>query len=441
MADAGERHWIESFAEREAARGGEPAWLEAARKAAIARFAELGVPTRRHEEWKYTQAARIAKGPWRAASAGAVAPAALETLGLGIETSPRLVFVNGRFAPALSSRAGLAPEVTAGSFRALLASHPERLEPYLALPSALDDRAFAALAAALAEDGAFLRVPRAMALPEPVLAVFLSAPEPEPAAAHPRLVFVAEAGSRATLVELHVGLGDGAHWSNALGQVVVGENASVEHVRLQLEGAAATHLAHFHARVERDGRFASRAVSLGARIARHDVVATLAGPGAECSLDALYGAVDQHVDNRSTVDHQAPHTASRELYKGVLLGRSRGIFSGRVIVRRAAQKTDARQKNANLLLSGEAEVDSKPQLEIEADDVKCSHGSTIGQLGADALFYLRARGLDEGKARAMLTRAFAAEITDALPSEPVRERVEAELAGRLFGADRRGRAA
>jgi Fe-S cluster assembly protein SufD len=349
--------------------------------------------------------------------------------------------VNGRFAPGLSSREGLAPEVTAGSFRSLLASQPAELEPHLAGPLPFEDRAFAALAAAFAGDGAFVRVPRNLVVVEPLFAVFVAVPEREPAAVHPRLVFVAEPGSRATLVELHVGLGGGSHLSNALGELVVGENASLEHVKLQLEGAGTTHLAHVHALVARDGRFASRAISFGAALARHDVVATLAGPGAQCSLDALYTAVDQHVDSRSTVDHRAPHTTSRELYKGVLAGKSRGIFNGRVIVRPAAQKTDAQQRNANLLLSSDAEVDSKPQLEIEADDVKCSHGSTIGQLDADALFYLRARGLAEREARGMLTQAFAAQITDALSNAALRERVEAELAARLTAAALPGLAA
>ena len=441
MPDAGaERHWMEWFARLEGARA-EPTWVGAARKAAIARFAELGVPDRRHEEWKYTNAARIAKGPWRPAGEAALMPDALATLGLGLDAAPHLCFANGRFAPRLSSRGALDAGVVASSFSALLASRPDELEPYLGLPSALDDRAFAALVAAFATDGAFVRVPRDLAVAQPIFVVFASVPEREPAAAHPRLVLVAERGSRATLVEVHVGLGGAPHLSNTLGEVVVGENASVEHVRLQLEGAGTTHLAHFHARVERDGHFATRSVSLGAALARHDVAATLDGAGGACSLDALYVAVDQHVDNRSNVDHRAPHTTSRELYKGILAGRSRGIFSGRVAVRPAAQKTDAQQRNANLLLSGEAEVDSKPQLEIEADDVKCSHGSTIGQLDAEALFYLRTRGVDERDARGMLTRAFAAQITDALPVAALRERVEHELDERLFGAARGGRAA
>jgi len=440
MSDASpERHWTESFAALEA-RAGEPAWLEAARKAAIARFAELGFPTRRHEEWKYTNAARIAKPRWRPAAEASVTPAALASLGLPLAEGPHLVFVNGRFAPALSSRDGLEPGVTAASIRSMLASEPERLEPHLARTAPFEDRAFAALAAAFATDGAFVSVPSDLALARPLFIVFLAVPGAQPSAAHPRLLVLAERGSRALVVELYAALGDGAQLTNALGEVVVGENASVEHLKLQLEGAGATHLAHFHTRVERDGRFQSHLVSLGAALARHDVVGTLAGAGAACALHGLYVAVDgQHVDNRTTVDHGAPHGTSREHYKGILAGRSHGIFSGKVIVRRDAQKTDAQQKNDNLLLSGEAEVDSKPQLEIEADDVRCSHGSTIGQLDEDALFYLRARGLDPREASGMLTRAFAAQITSAIPSAALRERIEGEVLARVSGAA--GRAA
>jgi len=430
-----ERHWMESFAALEAARTDEPAWLGASRKAAIARFAELGFPSRRHEEWKYTNPARIAKVPWLPADEAAPTRSQLASFGLPLAEGPHLVFANGRFAPELSSLEGLDPSVTAASFRSLLASAPERLEPHLAHLGPFEDRAFAALAGAFATDGAFVSVPRGIALTRPIYVVFVSLPGALPTAVHPRLLLVAEPSSRATLVEAHVGLGSGALLENSLAEVVVGENAGVEHVALQLEGAEATHIAHSHARIDRDGRFQSHLVSLGAALARHDVAGTLAAPGASCTLNGLYVATDgQHVDIRTTVDHRAPHGASRELYKGVLAGRSHGIFNGKVLVRREAQKTDAQQKNDNLLLSAEAEVDSKPQLEIEADDVRCSHGSTIGQLDAEALFYLRARGLDPHDARGLLTRAFAAQITDALPIAVLRERVEAEVLARVAGA-------
>ncbi|HSJ95749.1 MAG TPA: Fe-S cluster assembly protein SufD, partial [Myxococcota bacterium] len=217
-----------------------------------------------------------------------------------------------------------------------------------------------------------------------------------------------------------------------LTQLTVGQDAAVDHVRLQLDGAGATHLGHVHAGVARDGRYASRTVALGAAISRLELVVTLDGEGAEATLDGLYVAAGgQHSDNRTTVDHARPHGTSRELYKGVLAGRSRGVFSGKVIVRRDAQKTSAEQRNANLLLGADAEVDSKPQLEIEADDVRCSHGSTIGQLEEDALFYLRARGLDAEAARALLVRAFVGEILAGLPGEALRERLLARVLAKL----------
>jgi len=432
-----ERHWAEAFAAAAAERAGEPAWLEAARKAAIARFAELGVPARRHEEWRYTSAERIARVSWQPAAAGA---GALDALDPALLAHPRLVFVNGRFAPALTRLAGLPAGVIASDARSLWTHDGAWLEPLLALPGALADRAFAALAAAMAPDAAVVRVGRDVAVDAPLVVAFLSAPGADAAVA-PRLAVEAEAGARLALIEVHAGpAGAERQLRNALTEVVVGAGACVDHVRLQLDGAGATHLAHVHARVGRDGRYASRTVALGAAVSRLELVATLDGEGAEATLDGLYVAADgQHSDNRTTVDHVRPHGASRELYKGVLAGRSRGVFSGKVIVRKDAQKTSAEQKNQNLLLTGDAEADSKPQLEIEADDVRCSHGSTIGQLEEDALFYLRARGLDAEAARALLVRAFVGEILAGLPDEALRgallSRVLAKLAGAGVGAE------
>jgi Fe-S cluster assembly protein SufD len=428
-----ERRWAEAFAAAAAERAGEPVWLEAARKAAIARFAELGLPTRRHEEWKYTSAERIARVAWRPAPAAALDAGALDALDLGLGDLPRLVFVNGRFASDLTRLEGLPAGVVATGARALWSD--AGLEPLLALPAPLADRAFAALAAAMALDAAVVRVARDVALERPLVVAFLHAPG-EDAAAAPRLVVAAEGGARLAIVELHAGpAGTDRQLHTALTEVVVGVDAAVDHVRLQLAGAGATHLGHVHARLARGARYASRSVSLGAAVSRLELVATVDGEGAEATLDGLYVAGDgQHTDNRTTVDHARPHGTSRELYKGVLAGRARGVFSGRVIVREGAQRTSAEQKNQNLLLSREAEVDSKPQLEIEADDVRCAHGSTIGQLEEDALFYLRARGLDAGAARALLVRGFVGEILDGVPGEALRERLLARVLAKLTGA-------
>ena len=437
MSDAHpERHWSESFGATAASRAGEPAWLEAARKSAIARFVELGFPTRSHEEWKYTNPAPIAKVAWTPAAAASVSRAALGALGLPLAEGPHLVFVNGRLAAELSSVAGVDPVVTLASHAQLLATDPAALEPHLARTEPFDDRAFAALARAFMTDGAFVRIPRDHSLERPIWLVFLSAPGAAPSASHPRFTVVAEASSRATIYEVHATIGAGAHLCNPLTEIRVGENAQVDHVKLQLEGDGAIHLGHGAVHVGRNARVSSTLISLGASTARHDIVALLDGPGAECVLDGLYVTRDgQHVDCRTTVDHRQPQGSSRELFKGVLSGKSRAIFNGRVIVRQGAQKTDAQQKNENLLLGVGAEVDSQPQLEIEADDVKCSHGSTIGQLEEDALFYLRSRGIGEAEAAAMLTRGFAAQITERVASVAFRERIDALVLARLFARE------
>jgi Fe-S cluster assembly protein SufD len=437
MSDASpERHWTELFAATAATRAGEPGWLEASRKSAIARFAELGFPTRRDEEWKYTNPAVIAKHAWRPAATPALSPAQLGAAGLPPCEGPRMVFVNGRFAADLSALAAAGSALTLAPFARLLADDAAVLEPFGAREEIFDGRAFAQLARAFAPDGAFVRIPRDHAAATPIELVFVSVPEAAPAAAHPRFAVVLEPGSRATLHEIHVSIGTGAHWTNALGEVRVGENAQLHHVKLLLEGAEITHFSHLAAHAARDARLRTTLVSLGAGVARHDIVAALDAEGAEGDLDGLYVAVDgQHVDNRTTVDHRRPHGSSRELYKGVLAGKSRGFFSGKVIVRPDAQKTDAQQKNDNLLLSADAEVSSKPQLEIEADDVKCSHGTTIGQLEEDAVFYLRSRGIGVREAEALLTRAFAAQILEPIESAALRTHVEALVSARLFPGD------
>jgi Fe-S cluster assembly protein SufD len=428
------QRWTGHFARSESARAGEPAWLAAARKAAIARFAELGFPDRRDEAWKYTNAARIADVPYEPAPPAPVGPEALAALRLPLAEGPHLVFANGRLVPELSAGAP-DPGVTTAGLKQVLASDPDRLEPELARLS-LEDRSFAVLTAALWADGALVRVPRHTALRDPLFLVFLTTGGPGPMAVHPRTVVVAEPGSRATVVEVHASLDDGASLLVPLTEIRVGENAALDHVVLGRAGAGATQLASCAVRVERSGRFASTWITAGGRLVRNDLVVELAGEGAEATLDGLYVTGDgEHVDSQTTVDHQLPHGSSRELYKGVLGGRSRAVFNGRIWVRPDAQKTDARQRNENLLMSADAEVDSKPQLEIQADDVRCSHGSTIGQLEKDALFYLRTRGIDERAARALLTLGFASQITAGIASAALRRRVEELVIERLFGAE------
>lgn len=426
-----ERHWTELFAATAAERSSEPGWLAAARKAAIARFAELGFPTRRDEAWKSTNPAPIAKVAWGLATAAGAARDVLAPFPIGDD--PLLVFVNGRFAPALSATVASDPALTVAPTSALLASDPALLERHLAPDAELGDRAFAALARAFAADGAFVRIPRSHAAARPIWLVFVTVPDAAPAATHTRFTVIAEEGSQATLHELHVGARGGPALVNVLGEMHAGANAQLRHLKLQLETPETIHLAQTALAAARDANVRSTLVSLGAAVARHDVLAILDGPGAECALDGLYvGAGSQHVAVQTTVDHREPHGASRELFKGILTDGSRGAFAGKVIVRRDAQKSDAQQKNENLLLSRDAQVDSKPQLEIEADDVRCSHGSTIGQLDENAVFYLRSRGLDESAASALLLRAFAAQVLEPIEHAAFRDAIEARVVAKLF---------
>ncbi len=431
--DANVQHWLERSARREADGAGEPAWLQADRKAAMTRFGELGFPGRKWEAWKYTRTESLAKLQHGPAAALSASSDALEALGLPLAGRPRITFLNGRLAPALCDLAPLPPDVTVAGLQQLLAEDSEALAQRWPGLGAFQDHPFAALTAGLWSDGAFVKVPADVRVEPPVLVLFLT--DAEATSLHPRLWVQAERGSQLDLVEVHAALSSGAYLTLPLTQVRVEENAGVDHLRLQLDAPEASHIGCVHGQVERSARYVNRSISLGARLARHDVVATLEAEGADATLDGLYLTTDgQHVDHQTEIDHRQPHGSSRELYKGVLAGASRAVFRGRVVVRPDAQKSDARQRNENLLLSERAEIDSKPELEIHADDVRCSHGSTIGQLDADALFYLRSRGLAAPAATALLIRGFASQITHAIADAPLRDAIETRVVELLGGA-------
>jgi Fe-S cluster assembly protein SufD len=401
-----------------------PAWTQR-REAALASFDEQGFPTTRWEEWRYTSVARIAKAAFELADVEVeVDRAELERLCVPVFACSLVVFVNGRFAPGLSAPTSGGPEVTS-----LAAAVRERPAETLALMSETGrpdwkGHPFAALNDAFVEDGALVHLARDRRLETPVHLVFVSTGDATPRAQHPRVVVDAAPGSEAVVIQDHVSIGEGTHLSNAVTQVKLGANAKLDLVILQRENDDTDHVSQCRVVQERDSRLACHTISLGGALVRNDLAASLEGEGAECVLRGLYvGHGDQLIDNHTWVDHAVPHGRSDELYKGVLGGRSRGVFRGRVIVRPGAQKTDATQSNPNLLLSDRAEVDTKPQLEIYADDVKCSHGSTIGQIDPDAVFYLRSRGIPEDRARDMLTAGFASEITGGLPAEALGDRV------------------
>ncbi len=439
-----EQHWSSAFERLEEQRSGEPAWLHAARKGAMVRFVELGFPSRQLEDWRYTNVAPIAKTPFRSAAAPERAPSLPdpEHLPVPLGHDRRLVFVNGRPSPELSSLAGLEPRARVESLARVLTADPGRIEAYLGRLAAPEEQAFVALNTAFLADGALVHLPRDATLDEPIYLAFLSHPGAEASATHPRVLVVAEPGSRASVVEVYVSLAEGVHFTNAVTEIFVGENAQLEHVKLQCEDDAAFHVGTIQARQERASRFVSYSLSFGAALTRTDVNVLLAAEGAECVLNGLYvGTGNQHVDHHTRIDHARPQGTSRELYKGILDGSARGVFNGRIVVRPDAQKTDARQKNDNLLLAPGADVNTKPVLEIHADDVKCSHGSTVGHLDEDALFYLRSRGLPERQARGLLTRGFATGVTREIADPLLRAAVERLVVKRLAATPAGGRTA
>lgn len=413
-----------------------PAWLQRLREEGRARFAERGLPSTRLEEWKYTNVEPLAKLELCAPEPVSVARGAMERVSGPDFGSGRSVFVNGRFDPELSAPGALPGDVRVESLARLAEEAPEWLERHLGHHLDLKAHPFAALNQAFLEDAAVLRVPPGTHVEAPIHLLFLSAGEAErPTAAHPRVLLVAEEGSRVTVVQDHVSTGPGARFTNAVTEVAAGPDAAVELVLLQRENDEGFHVSGLHTRQERDSRVRAHTLALGGSLVRNDACGLLADENAECGLFGLFlGTGRQVVDNHTLIDHSVPHCRSTELYKGVLGGRSRGVFRGRVIVRPDAQKTDASQSNPNLLLTDGAEIDTKPQLEIWADDVKCSHGSAIGRLEEEPLFYLRSRGLTEERAREMLTRGFAAEILDGLPVPALRGAAGEWLEARLRAA-------
>lgn len=414
-----------------------PSWLGAIQESAMQRFIEMGFPTTRDEAWRFTNVSPIRRVRFEPARFEQNTVSLDRLAGVCFADVPftgqsyRLVFVNGFFAEELSSLQRLPEGITAGSLRAAIEREAEP-EARLARYAEYQSHSFVALNTALTSDGAFVRIGDGVVLDNPIWLIFASTNSHQPHMSHPRNLIVAGKESQASVIECFVGLDDGVYFTNAVTELVAGENAFLDHYKLQVEGAGAFHVATVQALQERDSRLRSCSVSLGAALARNDINSVLAGPGAECAMNGLYFvAGSQHVDHHTLIDHATAHCTSRELYKGILDGQSSAVFSGSIIVRKDAQKSDARQSNKNLLLSDDAIINSKPELEIYADDVKCTHGTTIGQIERDALFYLRSRGIEEQEARSLLTYAFASEVLDAFAGLPARKKIEDELFARI----------
>ncbi|HLT98694.1 MAG TPA: Fe-S cluster assembly protein SufD [Burkholderiaceae bacterium] len=424
--------WLAEFSARNAQlAGAELPWLGAMRQRAIDRFAAEGWPTTKKEDWRHTSLALLEQASFDLQPATVDASQLLRELKAG-EEGYWLVFVDGRHVPELSDIGSLPAGVRVESLVEALRSNADWVQQ--AFGSETDGNSTAALNLALASDGACVYLPRGAMLDKPVHVVFVA--NGERVAAFPRNLYVAEAGAQGTIVEHYVGRGGNISFTNTVSRVQVAADANLSHVRLQQEANEAFHLADIEVEQEGKSYFASHSISLGARLARHDIATRFGGQRAESLLNGIYFADGQrHVDHHTEIGHAQPNCVSNEHYRGILADRGRGVFRGRILVSPGADGTDAIQRNDSLLLSKLARTDSRPELEIYAEDVRCTHGATVGQLSDESLFYLMARGLDRTHARNVLIYAFVMEGLARIQSEPVRQRASRAVRALMPGAD------
>jgi Fe-S cluster assembly protein SufD len=417
----------------------QPAWVRDVRRQAIARFRSEGFPTTRDEEFRTTPVSPIADAAFEPAFAAApIAPGTTLPASVreqftipGLTTAADVVFINGQYAAHLSKiPASLPNGIVIASLAEVLAKEPALIEPYLNRVIAFPTQGFTALNTAFIQDGGVVILPDNAVLDAPVHLIYVSLGSARPFVAHPRTLIVGGRHSQGRVIESFVGTH--GYFNNVVTEVVGAENSHLNHYRIQRESFDAYHVSSLHVRLGRTAVFTSHNLALGGGLVRNDVNATLDAEGIVCTLNGLY-LVDgkRLIDNHTTIDHAKPHCESHELYKGVLDDHGRGVFNGKIFVREDAQKTDAKQTNQVLLLSEDATINTKPQLEIFADDVKCTHGATIGQLAAEQMFYLRARGIGQAEAQAMLIHAFASEIVERIDLEPLRDQLEQFLLARL----------
>ena len=421
--------------------GAGPDWLRDRRREAATRLQLIGFPDAKAEEWRYTPLQALLGREFRddAPRFDALALADIDELLLRDSEHCRLVFVNGRFAPRLSRLDGVGRGVRLASLRDALRQHGGALMNSPALTINADAHAFETLNAALFEDGAYLHIPAGEQAGEPIELLFVTVGLDEPAMHHPRNLITLGEGASATLIERYASLGRSQYLTNSTTEIALAANARLDHVRVQEEGVAAYHLGRTRLRQGAGSRYAGTTFALGGAWSRAEHRAEFSAPGASFELEGLYLAGDgQFVDHHLDIRHGVPGCSSRETFKGLLHGAGRAVFDGRIVVEKDAQKTDAALNNANLLLSRNAEVDTKPQLEIYADDVKCSHGAAVGQIQPAELFYLRSRGIPEAQAKRMLCLGFAQEVIDACSVPAVRARLEAAVTRQLGAAGRSG---
>jgi Fe-S cluster assembly protein SufD len=420
---------------------GGAAWAARLRESALTSFEQLGFPAVDEEEWKYTNVAPVAKANFAPASAhgedaGSFDEAQLKSFVYEEASRSRLVFVNGFYRRDLSAIEALPDGVVVTDLAGALADarHEKALREQLARAADYSTNGFTALNTAFLGSGAFVLIPQGVQVETPLHLLFLTdAQGANPTASFPRVLIIGERESAATVIESYASMTEGsAYLTNAVVEIVLADNARLDHYKVQSESRNAFHIATTTAELGRGSNFNTTTITLGAQLSRHGINVTLGAEGAECSVDGLYIVGNaQHADTHSLIDHRQPHCTSRQLYKGILDGKSRAVFNGKVFVREGAQQTNAMQTNRNLLLSNEARVDTKPQLEIFADDVKCAHGATVGQLEDEELFYLASRGLHPDIARNLLTYGFAEEVIEKIKIESIKAQLDEAVLTRL----------
>ncbi|MFN2565476.1 MAG: Fe-S cluster assembly protein SufD [Gemmatimonadaceae bacterium] len=404
-------------------------WARALRRTALERFQAHGFPTTKNEDWHFTSVARIAESDFLTLTApgGEVKREDIAPFTFGRADWRTLAFVNGRFNPELSSRDGLPPGVRLLSLQDAWAEMPELLERYVGKIATFDEpgQAFTALNTAYMVDGAVVHVAKDVVAERPIHLLFVSDAMAARGVMYPRNLIVVDRGAKAAVLETYAAVGDAHYFTNAVTEVAIGDGATLSHVKLQRESQRAFHVGTIDVRQARDSHYVSFAFGTGGSLSRSNIYTALAGQGCGATLNGLYMLdADQHMDHQTRIEHAEANCYSREVYKGILDGTSHGVFNGKVYVHPVAQKTDGKQTNNTLLLSDKAQVDTKPQLEIFADDVKCTHGATVGRLDQMALFYMKSRGMSAELARQLLTYAFAADVIETIELEPVREGLE-----------------
>ena len=427
--------YLESFSEFEKLAAGHALpWLRKLRQDAFARFCEVGFPTTHDEDWRFTNVSAIAQTAFRLTCNRRVRLSQQELKPYRVAgVACQLVFVNGHFARELSLLGKLPNGVKVSSLAGEISSNPGAIERHLGRYLDIRRDAFCALNTAFVEDGAYVHIPRGTLVEEPICLLFVSTANDAPLMSHPRNLIVAEEDSQATFVEDYVSLDGSTVFCNTVTELVAGDRTVLSQYMIEREHKEAFNISTLRIQQGRSTNVVSHSVLLGGALVRNNVHPVLAGEGGECLINGLFiGNGRQHLDNYMLVEHASPRCGSRQFYNGILDGHAHGVFHGRIIVHKDAQKTDAKQTNRNLLLSDDAQIDTKPQLEIYADDVKCTHGATIGQIEGDALFYLRSRGIDEVSARKLLLFAFASECLDRMKQGPVRKHVEGLINHCLF---------